>query len=535
MYSRRLAGLPPEYGKLGTERANPTIKSIQQSLSEEESGEESEEEQVPDYSLSRGTSIPLRTPEMLEILKNQAPTDVAGVIAKYMTKNFRNQQIPSLYSSYFFRKDIIKEFQRQVINSVPSDRFTGFPLSIYNLYNKDDILNNTTYRPDVLGSRDIEKTRGYTADSIENMQKTINFLSSQICSSIGSAYTQLALKRAIDLTSNENKFDILIASTKVIENVSLSIEERLQGVVAFVIVELGECKKYPSAYSINLICTGKNAISGTGSVLMGAYLYTLLTHPDNRTPSSRIVFPPGNSFLKVSSKELPDGRIVESCTFGSDERLVPTQQIGVLELAGAYVNTGGLCMYEKFGFTYDQTMFSNEARRIQCFDDRDNLPMIIDFNTKPGYSELDVDGQKEKVVNITAGIDRGFEKSKICSIRNDKQRLLGILKSVKLHIDNTPGETLDDFFTGTFTDEIIQQVIEMHADPTARKAKPVRKGTLEEVIDYLESHPPQPEHPVMAAKIDKIITFLPPVIKNGGGSTLKFYDTKSRRFTRKNR
>ena len=51
-----------------------------------------------------------------------------------------------------------------------------------------------------------------------------------------------------------------------------------------------------------------------------------------------------------TSKKLLDGKVIENCTFGSDESLIPLQQIAVLELADAYINACGLCMYEKLVF-----------------------------------------------------------------------------------------------------------------------------------------------------------------------------------------
>lgn len=548
--SRRLAGLPPEYSGLGENqttntqsifsRTKKTTKPVSEPIAE-----------IKKMAASAATElavketediIPLSKNDILRILSREMPMEKAAIIETFMRRsNITNQQVPSIYSSYFFRKDIIKDFQKQVINLIPHDKLTSFPLSTYNLYNKDDILNNTTFRPDIIGSRNIEKTTGYTSESEDNMKKFITFLSKRVCSDIKPAYAKSAVERAIDLTKNEENFDILVASTRVIEDVSIPIERRLEGVVAFVIVELGECKKYPSAFSINLICTNtKTAITGTGSILMGAFLYTILSHPNNINPTDTINFPTGNGFLKVTSKRLSDGRVIENCTFGSNEDLIPLQQIAVLELASAYANPGGLCMYEKFGFTYDQTMFSDDSKGIDCFADRDNLPMLIDFTTKPGYAELNNQDKKQKVVNITVGLDRGFPKSKICSVRGDNQRLLGLLKSIKLYIDNEDGSSLDDFL-GTSTEGIIlNQIKNMHKDPdvkmgSRRSATPaVREGTIDEVINYLEN-PPTPEDSIMRAKIDNIISYLPPEKKTriGGMKSRKFKRKISRRFTKK--
>lgn len=461
--------------------------------------------------------IPLNKDDMLRILSKEMPLDKASIIQTFMTNSrITNERVPSIYSSYFFRKDIIKNFQREVINNIPSNKLASYPLSTYNLYNKDDILNNTTFRPDILGSRIIEKTSGYTAASSSNMTKFINFLSQKICSEIGGKYAKTAVQRAIDLVNNENEFDILIASTKVIEDVTLPMENRLAGVVAFIIVELGECHKYPASYSINLICTDTSkAVAGTGSLLMGAFLYTILSHPINTRPTNPIRFPQGKSFLSVTSKRLQDGSIIENCTFGSTEPLIPIQHVAVLELAQAYINTGGLCMYEKYGFTYDQTMFSDDTTGVKCFDDRDNLPMIIDFTSKQGYAELDIDAKKNKIINIAAGNEPGFQKSKICSIRGDQQRLLGYLKSIKLYLDNTAGSSLDDFLRGSVEGVLVKQLKTINQNPTAprgRKATgpPPQEGSLDEFINYLEN-PPQPPDPVMQAKVERLITFLPKI------------------------
>jgi len=195
-------------------------------------------------------AIPLSDKEILRILSRDMPMDRASIVQTFMSRSgIINQQVPSVYSSYFFRKDIIKEFQKEVIKLIPSEKLISFPLSTYNLYNKDDVLNNTMYRPDVIGSRNIEKTSGYSRESQENMAQFIRILSKRICSDIKASYAKSAVERAIDLIKNEENLDILIASTRVIEDVSLPIEGRLEGVVAFVIVELGECNMYRFRYS----------------------------------------------------------------------------------------------------------------------------------------------------------------------------------------------------------------------------------------------------------------------------------------------
>lgn len=478
-------------------------------------------------------ATPLTKDDILRILSKEMPLDKASIVATFMEKNkIVNQEVPSIYSSFFFRKDIIKEFQRNLINAVPQDKLAGYPLSTYNLYNKDDILNNTMYKEGVLGSRVTESSSGYSTESQNNVKYFIQILSKSICADIDPKYAASAVQRAIDLEKNEKEFDILIMSTKIIEDVTLPIEKRLGGVVAFIIVELGECKKFPSAYSINLICTNtKVAIPGTGSVLMGAFLYTIVSHPNNSNPTQPIVYPSGKSFLKVTSKTLQDGNKIEYATFGTTEPLIATQQVAVLELASAYQNAGGLCMYEKFGFTFDSTMFSDDSKGISCFDDRENLPMKIDFNSMDGYSGLSNADKKKKIVDITAGIDKGFPKSKICSVRGEKQRLLGYLKFIKLYLDNKPGAKLDDYLRGSPEGILIRQLQTINEPkvPVARGMPPAKPGNIDEFINYLEN-PPQPENKFMEEKINKLINYLPKLKKKGG--TRKYRGT-ARKFTRK--
>jgi hypothetical protein len=495
--------------------------------------------------------IPLTRTEILRILSREMPMDKASIIASISSKsNIINQKVPSIYSSYFFRKDILKEFQRKVLEKIPIDKRSSSPLSVYNLYNKDDLLNNTFYRPDRPGTRFTEKSSGYSSKSIDNMQKIIKLLANpptkkdpnRVCVGIDTYYAKNSVEKAIDLVQNEDKFDILVASTRKLEDLSLPLEERISDIVAFIIVELGECEKYPGSYSINLICTNtKRAISGTGGILMGAFLYTILSHPPNPKPAVPIKFPVGNSFLQVTSKRLKDGSVIEKASFSTSERLIPLQQVAVLELALAYTNPGGLCMYEKFGFTYDQTMFSNPKAKppIDCFSDRNNLPMLIDFNTKPGYAGLSQEDKKEKVLNITSGLDRGFPKSKICSIRDpDKQKLLGYLKTIKLYIDNEPGASLDDYLSTSDEGVILYQLKMIHApelpsNVSRRNAPtPKREGTLEEFINYLENTPANPDA-YMEKKIAKLIQFLPKDKKKGGRlsrKNKKIYNNYSRKM-----
>jgi hypothetical protein len=550
--SSRILGKPPEFGPLpDTRRTITSPGEIINPQAKEDTSffTRSKAKATPISAPVEGTKkvkvqprpviteeeiIPLTKDDMIRILSKEMPLERASILQKFMNKsNIQNQLVPSIYESFFFRKDIIRTFQRDLDNKIEKERKASFPLSIYNLYNKDDILNNTFYKPDRLGTRHTIKNGSYTRETRENMQLVINLLSRKICSDIGGDYAKTAVKKTIDLVQNEEKFDILVASPRIIENLNLPLEQRISEITAFIIVELGECKKYPGAYSINLICTDlKKAIPGTGSILMGAFLYTILSHPDNTNLRRPVVFPEGQSLLKVTSKRLTDNSVIENASFSTREPLIPVQQVAVLELANAYINPGGLCMYEKFGFTFEPTMFSNPSLGVECFDDRDNLPMQINFQTKPGYAELSIDERKEKVINITAGLDRGFPKSKICSLRGDQQKLLGYLKSIKLYIDNESGASLKDYEPTSDIGILIDKLQMIHSLTLSSKRRRAAPGTLDEFINYLEN-PPATPNTDMEEKVNKLIEFLPNEQTRGGKKLTRKIRIYSKRYSRK--
>ena len=79
----------------------------------------------------------------------------------------------------------------------------------------------------------------------------------------------------------------------------------------------------------------------------------------------------------------------------------------------------------------------------------------------------------------------------------------------------------------------------MHQEPgmgrrsrSAAPQAPAKEGTIDEVIAYLEN-PPQPDDPVMKAKIDKIVQVLPKEKKKKIGGTKKYYKHKQNQYSRR--
>jgi len=157
-------------------------------------------------------------------------------------------------------------------------------------------------------------------------------------------------------------------------------------IVAFIISELGECQlpraHYPmeDVWSINLICGGSG---GNGAYLISLFLFSVIVG------SQMGKWPP----------------------------------IGVLELAGGYENTAGLCLYTKFGFRVDASI-----RSSVCFEDHHNLPHIADFRG------LDLDATKQTMINLITSKTpiAPFYKHPLCYIKHaDLQEALAILLNLR--------------------------------------------------------------------------------------------------------
>lgn len=475
------------------------------------------------------------------------------------------------YNSYFFRKDIVNEYERELNNKITllkqNNPNLKTPMDYYKIYNLDSILEycgtKTTYN--------LRSNLQNEEERKNQIEKLKLFLAREICSDIGEEYAEKAVGRAFE----KKEFDIAVLATPNMEesinliesdeisesqlteytqttqyedyNIllgkdikedakdveykpqdyrSLSIKlrnnnlfnYRTSSIKAFIIVELGECKLYPTSFSVNLICAKKGdtndilsanagAFSGSGNILMGLYLYTILSHPKNISNVKNVKFPSGQASviqsqkkIKISDKSeyiIPEETEIDIDEIIFNEPLLSVQHMAVLELAGSYRNPGGLCSYEKFGYHYEPSLYSNK-----CFDDYNNLPMIIDFDKD--YIG-DIINKKLRIINISAGDKSAdFKKSLICNVRDKtKQIVLGFLKSYKIFLDKNAN--LDDFNV-EISNKLNQLLMYINAG---------RNVTLSDIINYLENPSEVPNN-----EIEKIITNiynnLPNYIKKGG-------------------
>ena len=163
-------------------------------------------------------------------------------------------------------------------------------------------------------------------------------------------------------------------------------EKKMRSVVGFLIVQRGECESFPDDYAVNLICVKDDAVAGTGPLLIGLYLYTIL------------------------ERVRTNGHL----------------QLGLLELAGGYYNIAGLCLYSKFGFAPEIRMATHG-----CFPHPGNMPMSLHFPSKYRVGPIDtiqkLDNAKDIVCNIFAGekYHPGF-KLPICKVRTNQFALIAL-------------------------------------------------------------------------------------------------------------
>jgi hypothetical protein len=235
------------------------------------------------------------------------------------------------------------------------------------LLNHDEFVK--WYSPPKIKMSERIATRGINRQpSVEKVETVSNaileLMAESVCEKkIGREYGINAVRRL-----KNSQFDILVLvesnyqSIKAAEGrtkTKTAANKKLHSVLGFIIVEKGECKRLPNAYSVNLICVRseiKSKEKPKGALLLGAYLYCI---------------------KKIG------------------------QRHGLLELAGGYKNVAGFFAYSKMGFVKNTTLF--DAR---CFTDIGNLPMSIDIAEYKYTDFIDYASGHRKFTNFRD--DTGF-------------------------------------------------------------------------------------------------------------------------------
>ena len=151
---------------------------------------------------------------------------------------------------------------------------------------------------------------------------------------VNAKYVKNSLKK-LQLKPTKHDFLILAKNTNKKQYSHFTDDGKHFDVIAFMIVEKGECKSKPNVPALKLIF-------GTGEILLYAYIYFLKAH---------------------SIKE------------------------GILEVAGSYRNIRAVCAYNKFGFREDF-----EMKKMHCFHEYSNLPMKVNVDDmcKNNFKKLNV-------------------------------------------------------------------------------------------------------------------------------------------------
>jgi hypothetical protein len=266
-------------------------------------------------------------------------------------------------------------------------------------------------------------------EKVETVSSAIlELMAESVCEKkIGREYGISAIQRL-----KNSQFDILVLvesnyqSIKAAEGrtkTKTAANKKLNSVLGFIIVEKGECKRLPYAYSVNLICVRSIKEKPKGALLLGAYLYCI---------------------KKIG------------------------QRYGLLELAGGYKNAAGFFAYSKMGFIKNTSLFD-----AQCFTDLHNLPMSIDIAEYKYTDFVDYASGHRKFTNFRD--DTGFLDI-IPEKGNEKQHRLQIEIARHCNLLYQMPYIYDGKFSfeSKVDENTLYEIFEVYDDPS-----------LDDCIDYL--------------------------------------------------
>jgi hypothetical protein len=236
-----------------------------------------------------------------------------------------------------------------------------------------------------------------------------------ICSDLTTRYLEDVLERSVEKPDSYIDYDIaFIVDTSIQPN----IREIGNIIISICIVQRKECNKFANAYALNLICSKK--CYSCGNILLGLYLYTILSHPRKTDTNQRL-----EEIRAPESLSIP--------YFGP-----PIIHLGLLELAGrgGFTKINALCLYTKFGFVINSKL---SGRYSNCFIDDINIAMVKRFKGDENIKDedtldnilqdaYDIETEKSKILRIVNKEEPGYTKHIICEFKDEKvQRLLGQL------------------------------------------------------------------------------------------------------------
>lgn len=262
----------------------------------------------------------------------------------------------------FFTDEIIQEFREEIPE-----------IKAYLAHHKKKLIHLPEIRDFIL----------WTPDETKNLNdQSLLFVSTWTNKICGDGISDLygAKSLMIALSSPEKQFDVIfVVDENYLEKLEAKdytssssytstdlVNDKLNHVHSVMIVQKGECAVRPRTVAVRLICSRKTM---KANILMGAYLYTI---------------------------KKKGGKV---------------DQTGILELADGFKNLPGYCLYTKFGFKEDKSLyvpvlwknekgykwhqknqdkdlwvpdptnydFKNLKQKRMCFGNQENLPMSVDL------------------------------------------------------------------------------------------------------------------------------------------------------------
>lgn len=190
------------------------------------------------------------------------------------------------------------------------------------------------------------RTIPYSTNGIMTFKGLSNKLLETCRSGVNYEYIGVAMLKSLHTafsSKNHSQHEILLMTKKSGDKPQygeISVNNiQTEDIVGFIIIQVGECRLYPSIPALKIICTNDGPHSSKASnFLMYIYLRAMI---ENK------------------------------------------HEYGLLEVAGSYRNPGALCLYNKFGFREDALLDDST-----CFGEEGTLSMRADLNDK-AYKNLD--------------------------------------------------------------------------------------------------------------------------------------------------
>ena len=301
---------------------------------------------------------------------------------------------------------------------VKSNFFTKTILDLYLANISSQLTNKTIMNLDQILEYFNGPSTSYYQIAIEISNAIIK---ENICSDIIPRYLEIVLERTVQKPDSNIDYDIaFIIDTSIQPN----IREIGNIIISISIVQRKECNKFANAYALNLICSKK--CYSCGNILVGLYLYTILSHPRKTDYNQRV-------------EEIRAPENLSIPYFGP-----PIIHLGLLEIAGGFAITNALCLYTKFGFVINSKL---SGRYSNCFIEDSNIAMVKRFKGDESIRNedtlanvlqdaYDIETEKSKIIRIVNKEEPGYKKHIICEFKDEKvQLLLGKLYNYLTYVE----------------------------------------------------------------------------------------------------